>query len=496
MINDDMELLREFVTRQSDRAFETLVTRYINLVYSTALRQVRDPHLAEEITQAVFIILARKAGLLGAKTILPSWLHRTAVFAAADVLKQQRRREHREQEARMKSEMQTAAPDPAWELISPLLDEALVQLGDKDRQAVVLHFFQKKTFAEVGGVLGMTEDTARRRTNRALEKLRKIFSRHGVNSTTAILSGGLAANSLQLAPALLAKSVTAVALTKGATAAGSTLILTQETLKIMAWTKTKIALAAAVCLLLAGGATTIVIEKERDARLEKIWRINKDLPMAVIDKLPPMVKMLPTKFGPPWINYSAGSHGDKFAGARARAPIVAMYAYNVPLSQMRFDCDCPTNRYDFIATLPHGNAEALQRELKKKLGLVGHREMTNLDVLALRVVSPNAPGLKPGIYGKEDCWWKAGGYHASSRPIDSGAPRFEGLSYFLEDYFGRPVIDQTGLGTRRFNLDLRWKEAKWGENPDGLKQVLRERLGLEVVPTNLPMEILVMEKES
>jgi DNA-directed RNA polymerase specialized sigma24 family protein len=96
MMTDDMDLVREYAARQSEPAFETLVARHVNLVYSSALRQTRDPHLAEEITQAVFIILARKAGSLGAHTILPAWLHRTAVFAAADALKIQRRRAQRE----------------------------------------------------------------------------------------------------------------------------------------------------------------------------------------------------------------------------------------------------------------------------------------------------------------------------------------------------------------------------------------------------------------
>jgi RNA polymerase sigma factor (sigma-70 family) len=261
MMNDDMELVREYATRQSEEAFQTLVVRYINLVYATALRQVRDPHLAEEITQAVFIILARKADSLDARTILPSWLHRTAVFAAADTLKMQRRRAQREQEALMQSEIETAVPDPAWELISPLLDETLMQLGEKDRRAVLLHFFQKKTFAEVGGSLGMTEETARKRTNRALEKLRKIFSKHGVHSTTATLAGAMSVNSLQAAPALLAKSVAAVAMTKGVTAGGSTLTLVKGALKLMAWTKMKTATIGAVVLVMAA-ATTVVVQRE------------------------------------------------------------------------------------------------------------------------------------------------------------------------------------------------------------------------------------------
>jgi RNA polymerase sigma factor (sigma-70 family) len=259
MMTDDMDLVREYAARHSEQAFETLVARYVNLVHSTALRQTLDPHLAEEITQAVFIILARKAGSLGARTILPAWLHRAAVFAAADALKSQRRRTQREQEAHMQSEIQSAETDPAWELISPLLDKALTQLGETDRQAVLLHFFQKKTFAEVGCSLGLSEDSARKRTSRALEKLRKIFSKHGVHSTTTILAGAISTCSVQAAPAALAKSVAAVALAKGAMASTSTLTLINGALKIMAWTKAKTAVIAGVAAILAVGTTTPIV---------------------------------------------------------------------------------------------------------------------------------------------------------------------------------------------------------------------------------------------
>jgi RNA polymerase sigma factor (sigma-70 family) len=221
MTNDDMELVRDYVARQSEAAFETLVNRYVNLVYSAAERRARDPHLAEEVTQAVFVILARKAATLGPDTILPSWLHRTAGFAAADALKIQRRRELREQEAYMRS-LLTESEDEVWLQIAPLLDPAMDSLDEKDRDAIMLRFFQNKSLNEVGAAIGASEEAAKKRVSRALEKLRKYFTRRGVFPTAAIIGGAISANSVQAAPAMLAKTTTAVALAKGATASLST----------------------------------------------------------------------------------------------------------------------------------------------------------------------------------------------------------------------------------------------------------------------------------
>ena len=174
MPTDDMDLLREYARRNSEEAFATLVARHINLVFSVALRQVRDPHLAEEITQAVFIILARKAAALGPKTILPGWLCRAARYVSANALTIQRRRHRREQEAHLQSILNESEPCD-WPQIAPLLDGAMEQLGRKDHDAVVLRFFEGKSFKEVGSALGATEDAAKMRVNRALEKLRKFL---------------------------------------------------------------------------------------------------------------------------------------------------------------------------------------------------------------------------------------------------------------------------------------------------------------------------------
>jgi len=264
-MNDDLALLRDYARRNSEEAFAALVSRHVNLVYSVALRQVRDAHLAEEITQAVFIILARKAGALGPKTILSGWLCRTARYASANALTIQRRRQHREQEAYMQSLANETEPE-LWPQIAPLLETAMEKLAQKDHDALVLRFFEGRNFREIGAALGASEDAAKMRVNRALDKLRTFFTKRGVASTTAIIAGAISANSVQAAPVALAKSVTAVAIAKGVAASGSTLTLIQGTLKFMAWAKAKTAVVVGVCALTAG--TTAVT----------VWKLENPIP--------------------------------------------------------------------------------------------------------------------------------------------------------------------------------------------------------------------------
>jgi len=289
-MNDDLTLLRQYARTNSESAFATLVARHVNLVYSVALRQTRDAHLAEEIMQAVFIILARKADSLGDKTILAGWLCRTARYASTNALTIQRRRQSREQEAYMQSTLNEAENESAlgatWTQIAPLLDGAMEQLGQKDHDALVLRFFENKTFAEVGATLGASEDAAKMRVNRALEKLRKFFTKHGVSSTTAIIAGTISANSVQAAPVALAKSVTVVAIAKGAAASGSTLTLIKGALKIMAWTKAKTAIVMGVAIIFATGATMITVAyakrhaAQNRQQQDQLWEKQGFIPMA------------------------------------------------------------------------------------------------------------------------------------------------------------------------------------------------------------------------
>jgi len=262
MPSDDLSLLREYARNNSEAAFTELVSRHVNLVYSVALRLVRDPHLAGEITQAVFIILARRADSLGDKTIVPGWLCRTARYASANALTLQRRRQQREQEAYMQSTLtgggDASSPqiqEETWHQIAPLLDSAMEQLGQKDHDALVMRFFEGRNFREVGAALGASEDGAKMRVGRALKKLRKMFTKRGVTLSSVAIAGTLSANSVQAAPVALTKTVTAVVFAKGAVASGSTFALIKGTLKVIAWTKGKSAIAIGLGILLAVGAT-------------------------------------------------------------------------------------------------------------------------------------------------------------------------------------------------------------------------------------------------
>jgi RNA polymerase sigma factor (sigma-70 family) len=269
MPNDDLTLLREYARNNSEAAFSELVSRHINLVYSVALRSVREAHLAEEITQAVFIILARKADKLSQHTVLPGWLCRTTRYASANALTIQRRRQQREQEAHMQSQIDSGtgfqpvseAEAETWNEISPLLDGAMGQLGRKDHDALVLRFFEGRNYREVGAALGTGEDAAKMRVNRAVEKLRKFFAKRGVSSTTAIIAGAISVNSVQAAPVTLAKSVIAVAIVKGSTAAALTLTLVKGTMKTMTWIKIKFGVGLSVVALLTGVATTVAVSQ-------------------------------------------------------------------------------------------------------------------------------------------------------------------------------------------------------------------------------------------
>ena len=255
----DSALLRQYVESQSDEAFAALVARHINLVYSVAMRETGNVENAEEISQAVFIILAKKAKELRHEKALSSWLFQATRLTAANLLRSESRRRNREQEAYMQSALNDA-PDETWMKIAPLLDGAVAGLREKDRRAILLRFYEGRNLQEVGAAMGTSPDAAEKRVSRALDKLRHYFSRRGVDSTTAIISEQISANSVQAAPTVLAKAVAAMALAKGATASVSTLTLIKGAMKVMAWTKAKTAAMVGVGVVIAVGMAAFVVK--------------------------------------------------------------------------------------------------------------------------------------------------------------------------------------------------------------------------------------------
>jgi RNA polymerase sigma factor (sigma-70 family) len=254
---EDTELLRRYAHDRSEEAFAELVRRHVHFVYSAALRQTSgDAADAQDITQAVFTALARKAEALASHRVLVGWLFTSTRFAAAKIKRGEQRRRVREQEAHMMQQLtQETAGAVDWDQLRPVLDGALHALSESDREAVLLRFWEGRPFPEVGAKLSVSADAARLRVDRALEKMRAALGRHGVTSTTAALAVALANQPVVALPAGLAASVTSGALA-GAGAVGIGTFLTM--------TKLPLGLAG---LLVIAGTTSYVVQARTAAGL-------------------------------------------------------------------------------------------------------------------------------------------------------------------------------------------------------------------------------------
>ncbi len=260
----DRELLRHYAATRSEAAFAQIVKRHAPFVYSAALRQIKDHSLAQDITQAVFVILARKAATLQCETVLAGWLFRAVRFAVRDTLKIEGRRRRREQEAAAMESINADESESTWEQLSPLLDEAVAKLGVTDRQALLLRFFEKKGWREVGAALGMKENTARVRVNRALERLRSSISRRGMAVSATALGGLLVENSVQTAPAGVIVTLNAVVTSSSPSAVAA--VLVKDMLRHWLWLR---GAKVFLLVLIAVSAVTALVALQK-SRAERV----------------------------------------------------------------------------------------------------------------------------------------------------------------------------------------------------------------------------------
>jgi RNA polymerase sigma factor (sigma-70 family) len=243
----DQQLIRDYTGSRSEPAFAELARRHVDFVYSAALRLVRDTHLAEDVTQAVFVALAQNASELTDRPALSGWLHRTTQNLAANAVRSDVRRRAREQEAAVMHEILSAEPDAGWEQIAPQLDAALGELSEGDREALLLRYFERKSAGEMAQTLGISDEAAQKRVNRAVERLRELFAKRGVAVGASGLVAGISANAVQAAPAGLVAIVST-----SAALGGTTLVTTATATKVLAMTALQKTLVTALITAAVG----------------------------------------------------------------------------------------------------------------------------------------------------------------------------------------------------------------------------------------------------
>lgn len=255
----DHDLIREYARTGSEEAFGELVHRHLDLVYSIAFRVLRNASFSEEVTQRVFVALARNAVKLEQRAGLTGWLHETTRNFAITTVRSEERRRLREQEAATMKSHDSNEMQAVWDQMAPHLDGALAQLSEADRDAILLRYFERKTAREIGERLGLGEEAAQKRATRALDRLRMIFAERGLAAPTTGLASLISIQAIQSAPVGLAASVIAAAGT-----AGTVIPVTSTIGFIMASTKIKLGLAA---VLVASISTPLVIQHQTNGRL-------------------------------------------------------------------------------------------------------------------------------------------------------------------------------------------------------------------------------------
>lgn len=492
---NDIDLVREYAARNADSAFSELVRRHINLVYSVALRFTRDSGDAEDVTQAVFVILARKAARLLPKTVLTGWLYETTRFTAMKLSRTKARKHAREQEAYMQSTLTEPNTEDAWKQLEPVLERGMSRLGKKDRTLLALRFFDGKTAAETAALLGIRECAAQKRAIRAVEKLRAFFRKCGVVLPAAVITAAISANSVRAAPAALAQSVTAAAVVKGTVASGSILAVMTGVLKLIAWAKMKTTVVIGAALVLATGAVAA-------SMYEIILKNANSCSYGLLHRAPPTLVIRPTKFS------TREPHGiglDKAVYVNQSLPQLLAIAYDIEPWRMILPEKTSAGRFDYLATLPEGqNAAALRNAIQQHFGLVAnHRAIEEVDVYILRVVDPARLQSHVSKGGRSI------GYSQGADPVihvlfneplsdGSGGNSQQNLRYLLECYLKKPVVDRTA-SLNRYDIHLEWQRSLYLEPGSQGKKLAAihnqlDSCGLELAASRERIQMLAVEK--
>jgi uncharacterized protein (TIGR03435 family) len=513
---DDRELLEAFIRDNSETAFRCLVERHARWMFAAAFRQLRDRQLAEDAAQAAFIILLQKAKAMPSNAKFSSWLFSSLQFTVKNLQRARRRRHFHELRAAVEQNLNHISnSSPAHDDLTDRLDNAVASLSSTNRATILLRFYQNLPFDQIGRSLGISEAAARKRTHRAIHALRQKL---GADTDSGAIELG-AAFGLDHSPAALTHTITsgALAAKSGAAVSATILTATKGSLFFMVATKAKIAAAVVIVAFLAVPGTIVAIHyaptlfvdtpatepSSADSasrnqakpvethQAAEPWQVE-DISSDTVGRLPPEVRIVPTKFPHSQNSRIAGvAPGiEKFVGIRVRVRDIAQVAYDSFAQRTVFVGPEPLDRYDFVSTLPKDSSLALQKELAETLGFVAHRETRMTDVLLLRVKNPNAAGLRPPTNGPI--------YNAQvDGDTDSITWDNQPLSraqQLLEVFCKMPVIDETSL-KENFSISVKWKDlGNRDPNHDAMKKALLHTLGLELIPSRAPIEMLIVEK--
>jgi len=257
MMTESRRLLADYAKNRTESSFQDLVSHYLGLVHSTAIRIVNgDSQLAEDVSQIVFADLARMANTLSDEVMLGGWLHRHTCFVASKIMRTERARKLREQQSLDMNRNEDHSVE-ILEEIAPVLDEAVNQLGSQDRKAILLRYFEQLDLRSIGQILGSNEDAAQKRVSRALEKLRVLLKKRGSQISTVTIAAILTSNAVSAVPAGLATSISASVLAGEAVTSGLTLTF----LKIMTLTKIKVGILTVIAT--ATIATPVIVQQHQ-----------------------------------------------------------------------------------------------------------------------------------------------------------------------------------------------------------------------------------------